>query len=398
MGKQRRILITGASGFIGANLRTRLDERADTEVLLFVRGDSPEALATLVANSDAIVHLAGSNRPADIADFDQVNAGLTHILCNAISATGRNIPLIFASSKQAETDSFYGLSKFTAEKIIQDLAVESKNDVAIYRLPGVFGKWCKPNYNSVVATFCHNIARGLPIQISDGQVILELVYIDDVIDEFLRVLDGFIDHPHSLETRDLRLIQGSKGRAARSDPIEAIYGVVLPQYKISLNDLAGQIFDFQNCRTDLVLEAVGTGLTRALYSTYISYLPKENFSYDLEQYKDERGTFVEILKTPNCGQFSFFTVHPGVTRGAHYHHSKTEKFLVVSGTARMRLRHMLTGETCEITISADKPKVVDSIPGWVHDITNIGEKDAIIMIWANEIFDRNRPDCIPCNV
>jgi UDP-2-acetamido-2,6-beta-L-arabino-hexul-4-ose reductase len=169
-------------------------------------------------------------------------------------------------------------------------------------------------------------------------------------------------------------------------------------YRISLGQLAEKIAAFQNCRTNLLSEHVGTGLTRALYSTYISYLPPERFVYDLPQYGDERGVFVEMLKTPDCGQFSFFTMHPGVTRGSHYHHSKTEKFLVVRGVARMCFRHIVTGETCEVTVSGDKPQVVDTIPGWVHDITNVSDSEVLVMLWANEVFDRQRPDCIPCEV
>ena len=169
-------------------------------------------------------------------------------------------------------------------------------------------------------------------------------------------------------------------------------------YAITLGELAEQIAAFQNCRSTLISERVGVGLTRALYSTYISYLPPERFTYDLPQYGDERGIFVEMLKTPDCGQFSFFTVHPGVTRGSHYHHSKTEKFLIVKGVALMRFRQMVTGESYEVTVSGDKPQVVDTIPGWVHDITNIGDSEAVIMLWANEIFDRQKPDCIPCEV
>ena len=372
MSKQRIILVTGSGGFIGKNLLVRLGEQSNTKVLSFVRGDSDEMLRAMVAKADAIVHLAGENRPDDVANFALVNAELTRTLCEAIRPTGRNIPLILASSTQAELDSPYGESKLAAEQLIEAFVAETGNSSIIYRLPGVFGKWCKPNYNSVVATFCHNIARGLPIQINDVGVTLQLAYIDDVVDEFLRTLD--IAKPGLLR------------------------GEVSQTYSITLGQLADQIHAFKNCRTSLVSERVGMGLTRALYSTYISYFPSDQFAYDLPQHGDERGIFVEMLKTPDCGQFSFFTVHPGITRGSHYHHSKTEKFLVVKGIALMRFRHMITGEISHITVSSDKPQVVDSIPGWVHDITNIGDTEAIVMLWANEIFNRQRPDCIPCEV
>lgn len=367
-----RVLVTGAQGFIGKNLIVHLSEMVGVEVLSFVRGDSIEVLNELVAQADSIVHLAGENRPADIADFTIVNINLTRSLCEAIVATGRNIPLILASSTQAESDTLYGQSKRAAEQIVEGYATETGNHAVIYRLPGVFGKWCKPNYNSVVATFCHNIARDLPIQVNDAEATLLLVYIDDVVDEFLRVL------------KDVQL--------------GLVWSKIEQAFTITLGELSVQITAFKNCRTTLISERVGTGLTRALYATYISYLQPEKFVYDIPLYSDERGIFAEMLKTADSGQFSFFTVHSGVTRGSHYHHSKTEKFLVVSGVVRMRFRQLVTGETFELTVSNDKPQVVISIPGWVHDITNVGVSEAVVMLWANEVFDKQKPDCIPCKV
>ena len=367
-----RVLVTGAQGFMGKNLIVHLSEMVGVEVLSFVRGDSIEVLNELVAQADSIVHLAGENRPADIADFTFVNINLTRSLCEAIVDTGRNIPLILASSTQAESDTLYGQSKRAAEQIVEGYATETGNHAVIYRLPGVFGKWCKPNYNSVVATFCHNIARDLPIQVNDAEATLLLVYIDDVVDEFLRVL------------KDVQL--------------GLVWSKIEQTFTITLGELSVQITAFKNCRTTLISERVGTGLTRALYATYISYLQPEQFVYDIPIYSDERGIFAEMLKTADSGQFSFFTVHSGVTRGSHYHHSKTEKFLVVSGVVRMRFRQLITGETFEVTVSNDKAQVVNSIPGWVHDITNVGASEAIVMLWANEVFDKQKPDCIPCKV
>ena len=371
MNKQR-VLVTGANGFIGKNLLIRLGERTDIETLSFVRGDSDEELAALVAKTDAVIHLAGENRPADAADFSRVNVDLTNALCTAISRTGRNIPLIFTSSAQAEYDNLYGQSKLAAERVIEAFVSKTDNSTVIYRLIGVFGKFCKPNYNSVVATFCHNIARGLPIQISDPDFTLELAYIDDVVDGLLQAL-------------------------STAKP-GLLWGEISQTHTITLGALAEQIGAFDSCRTSLMSERVGKGLTRALYSTYISYLPLEQFVYDLTAHVDERGMFVEMLKTPDCGQFSFFTISPGITRGSHYHHSKTEKFLVVSGLARMRFRQLVTGEIHEVILSSEKPQVMDTIPGWVHDITNVGDSEAIIMLWANEIFDQQHPDTIPCEV
>ena len=367
-----RVLVTGANGFIGKNLVVRLRELPRFAVTEFVRGDAPDALPGLLAQSDAVVHLAGENRPADESAFAQVNTGLTVALCNALAAeqqrSGRQLPLVLASSAQAERDNPYGQSKLAAEQAVQQLCAASGHPAVVYRLPGVFGKWCKPNYNSVVATFCLNIARGLPIKITDPAARLQLVYVDDVVSSFIAALDA----PAAGLTR----------------------AEVAPLYTTTLGDLAQQIGAFGDCRTSLMSEQVGTGLVRALYATYVSYLPNERFAYDVPVHGDPRGVFVEMLKTPDSGQFSYFTAHPGITRGGHYHHTKTEKFLVIKGRAVFRFRHLLTGELFELATSGDKPQVVDTIPGWVHDITNTGQDELVVMLWANEVFDRANPDTV----
>jgi UDP-2-acetamido-2,6-beta-L-arabino-hexul-4-ose reductase len=367
-----RVLVTGSKGFIGQNLVTRLSELADYEVLCFGRDDSIDTLNRLVDLADAVVHLAGVNRPIDVSEFELGNADLTAHVCAAIQATGRTIPLILASSTQAESSNPYGLSKLGAEQAVQNLAQATHNPCIIYRLPNVFGKWCKPNYNSAVATFCHNIANDLPIQVNDASVVLNLVYVDDVVAQFICDING--------------LAGGLQ------------QGVVAPCYQIGLGDLVVQIEAFKNCRTSLISEPVGTGLVRALYATYVSYLPPAKFVYDLPSHGDERGVFVELLKTQNSGQFSFFTAHAGITRGGHYHHTKTEKFLVIKGKARFGFRHVVTGEYYEVRTSGDLPQVVETVPGWTHDITNIGQDEMIVMLWANEIFDRQNPDTIAMKV
>jgi UDP-2-acetamido-2,6-beta-L-arabino-hexul-4-ose reductase len=367
-----RILVTGAHGFIGRNLVVRLQEMPGVLVSTFGRGDDPGRLPELVAQAQAVVHLAGENRPPQEAAFALVNAGLTRALCRAIEgehqAKGRHVPLLLASSIQADQDNAYGRSKLEAEQSVQALAEATGNPCAIFRLPGVFGKWCKPNYNSVVATFCHNLARELPIQISDPSAVVRLVYVDDVVTALLQVL------------------QQPVSGAARV--------AVEPQYSISLGNLASQIGRFADCRVSLMSEPVGSGLIRALYATYVSYLPQEKFSYGVPQYADPRGVFVEMLKTPDSGQFSYFTAHPGVTRGGHYHHTKTEKFLVIKGQALFRFRHLLSDELVELHTSGAQPQVVDTIPGWTHDITNVGDEEMVVMLWANENFDRSRPDTV----
>lgn len=367
-----RILVTGANGFIGKNLIVRLEERQDNVISTFVRGDDVTKLPKLVAEADTVVHLAGVNRPAEEFEFSQINTGLTKALCKAVSnefsQTGRRIPILMASSIQAELENPYGRSKLEAEKFVQELSDSINSSCIVFRLPGVFGKWCKPNYNSVVATFCFNVSRDLPLTITSPNKSLILAYIDDVVDAFIKQI---------------------------FDPSEGFVNVkVNPEYNITLQELAEQILAFRHSRNSLLTQRVGSGIVRALYSTYISYLPQQDFLYTVPQYVDPRGVFVEMLKTHDSGQFSYFTAHPGVTRGGHYHHSKTEKFLVIRGNARFRFRHLLTDELIEFTTCADTPQIVDTIPGWTHDITNVGQNEMLVLLWANENFDRDKPDTI----
>lgn len=367
-----KVLVTGADGFIGQNLRVALGEREGFEVLPITRASSPQDLQSAAAMADAVIHLAGVNRPQDPADFAAGNADFTAALCDALASTGRAIPVAFASSIQAGRDNPYGVSKCRAEAHLAAYGEHTGAPVALYRLANVFGKWSRPNYNSAVATFCHNIARGLPIRIDNPDAPVQLVYVDDVVAEFVR----FLAEP------------GRGVRQAEAGPVHAI----------TVGELARQVEAFKDVRSTLVTERVGTGLVRALYATYVSFLPPEAFSYAVPKYGDARGVFVEMLKTPDCGQFSFFTAHPGITRGGHYHHTKTEKFLVIKGRARYRFRHLLTDETFEVVSHGDEPLVVETIPGWAHDITNIGDDELVVMLWANEIFDRQKPDTVASKV
>ena len=361
-----KVLVTGANGFIGKNLVLRLRERSGTEVFTLTRGDGESAWQAALAQVDAVVHLAGENRPTDPAAFDAVNTGLTHRLSQTLQSLSKRIQVVFSSSVQAEQDNPYGRSKRAAEEVLAQLARSNGNPVAIYRLPGVFGKWCRPNYNSVVATFCHNKAHDLPVHITDAKARVRLVYVDDVVSDFLQAL---------------------------KEPISGLsQPSVSPEYTITLGDLSDQIDAFKNCRSTLMSERVGTGLTRALYATYVSYLPSEKFGYNVPAHVDTRGVFVEMLKTPDVGQFSFFTAHPGITRGGHYHHSKTEKFLVIKGYARFGFRHMLTNEMHFLETQGEQPQIVETVPGWAHDVTNIGSDELIVMLWANEVFSREQPD------
>lgn len=367
-----KILITGSRGFIGKNLTARLNEMGVHDVLTYNRDDNPDVLPTLIEQSDAIVHLAGEMRPVDNNELFTANVGLTEKICTIIKNSNKKKMLLLASSIQAEQDNPYGLSKSQAEQVVIELSNETGNPVVVYRLPHVFGKWCKPNYNSVIATFCFNISRGIPIKINDPDAIIKPVYIDDVVSEFIRAINNSIDG-------------FSRGK-------------VSPEYEITIGELAHQINGFKNSRDILISGRTGVGLTRALYSSYMSYLAPDNFSYGIPVYRDARGSFVEILKTIDTGQFSYFTALPGVTRGSHYHHTKTEKFLVVSGKARFGFRNIIDNECVEIFTSGDIPKVVETIPGWAHDITNVGENDMVVILWANEIYDQNHPDTIACKV
>jgi UDP-2-acetamido-2,6-beta-L-arabino-hexul-4-ose reductase len=367
-----KVLVTGANGFIAKNLVLKLREQAGVEVLTFIRSQVDDDLCNAIEKADAVVHLAGENRPVDVQAFVDVNVGVTERICQILKQFKKTIPLILASSAQAELDNPYGRSKLAAERVVQSLSKEHGNPVAIFRLPGVFGKWCRPNYNSVVATFCHNKAHDLPVQISDVNAHLRLVYVDDVVDTILKQLNF-----------------GWTG---------LIRPVIDSEYGITLGCLSDQIDAFKNCRSNLQVERVGAGLVRALYATYVSYLPKEKFAYAVPSYGDDRGVFVEMLKTPDAGQFSYFTAYPGITRGGHYHHTKTEKFLVIKGHARFGFRHMLTNEVFQIDTHGDQPQIVETVPGWTHDITNVGSDEMIVVLWANEVFDRARPDTIASKV
>ena len=368
-----RVLITGANGFVGRNLQLFLAERKDIEVVCFTREHAPAQLPDLLRGVDFVFHLAGVNRPQDPLEFVAGNSDLTTALVTAVEAEMRasrkKVPIVYTSSIQAAYDNPYGTSKRVAETALQAFALRTGASAHVFRLPNVFGKWCKPNYNSVVATFCHNIARDLPIQINNPAAPLTLVYVDDVIGRFFQLLAG----------------------AEPSVDAEG-FATVAPQFTTTVGELARLIQSFRDSRNTLMTERVGTGLVRALYATYVSYLPVASFTYRVPQHGDPRGVFVEMLKTPDCGQFSFFTAHPGITRGGHYHHSKTEKFLVVKGEARFRFRHMQTGETHELVTSGAWAEIVETVPGWTHDITNIGSEEMVVMLWANEVFDRSKPD------
>jgi UDP-2-acetamido-2,6-beta-L-arabino-hexul-4-ose reductase len=365
------IAVTGANGFIGKNLTVRFGE-AGIDTRPVDHGLDDSGLAERLRGADAVIHLAGVNRSADPDDFATGNVGFTDRLVAALMVVGRRVPVIYASSIQAELENPYGTAKRAAEVLLEAYSSRTGSAVGIARLPNVFGKWCRPNYNSVVATFCHNIARGLPIEIRDAGAKLRLVYVDDVVDVLLEIV--------------------------RSGSYPDGHLRVEPVYHTTVGDLAAQLARFRQSRETLSIDEVGTGYLRALNATYLSYLPPEDFAYSLVAHSDQRGTFVEMLRMARSGQVSFFTAHPGVTRGGHYHHSKTEKFLVIQGKARFGFRNIADDHTFSLEVAGGEPRVVETVPGWAHNITNIGDTTMVVMLWASELFDRERPDTIAAPV
>jgi UDP-2-acetamido-2,6-beta-L-arabino-hexul-4-ose reductase len=361
------IIVTGARGFIGQNLMVHLAERG-LDAVAILSDTTDEDLAAAVARASFVFHLAGVNRPQTEDEFVSGNTDFTRRLCQSLADAGRSAPVVYASSTQAEHDNPYGRSKRAAEDVLLAHSQATGAAVRIFRLANVFGKWARPNYNSAIATFCYNIARGLEITVNAPDAPLNVIHVDDVIAAFLDLLD--------------RPLEG--GEIAVAGPVHAT----------TVGAVADQIRRFVDNRETLMIDRVGTGLSRALYSTFLSYLEPGEFAYSVPIHGDPRGVFVEMLKTPDYGQFSYFTAGPGITRGQHYHHTKTEKFLVLTGAARFGFRHIITNERHELVTRGGEGRIVETIPGWTHDITNVGDAEMVVMLWANEIFDRAKPDTV----
>jgi UDP-2-acetamido-2,6-beta-L-arabino-hexul-4-ose reductase len=364
-----KALVTGANGFIGKNLVVALRRRG-VDVVEIEVDSAPRALLSGVRDADIVFHLAGVNRPAHDDEFLVGNVGSTEALIAAIdqaAASGHVRPLVvLSSSTQAELDNPYGRSKLIAEEVLESHAVQTGTPVVIYRLPGVFGKWCRPDYNSVVATFCHNVARGLPIMISDPSRAVELVHVDDVVASFLEYL----------------------GRSSTG----VVRATVEPLFAVTLGELADQIGHFRAARQTLEVADASDPFTKRLLGTYTSYIPPEDLAYALEQHTDTRGTLAELLKSQRFGQMFVSRTKPGVSRGNHYHDLKVEKFCVLEGDAVIRLRPLLGSGVTEHRVSGTEFRVVDIPPGMTHSIENIGQTDIIVLFWASEILDRERPD------
>ncbi|MDD2286122.1 MAG: capsular polysaccharide biosynthesis protein CapF [Paludibacter sp.] len=362
-----KILITGAKGFVGKNLVAELRNQGFQDLLEYDVDTDPALLDGYAASCEFVFHLAGVNRPKEQEEFMTGNFGFTSQLLDALQKHGNKAPVLITSSTQAAFDNPYGQSKKAGEELIFQYGKDQGVKVFVYRLPNVFGKWCRPNYNSAVATFCHNIAHGLPIQVNDPKVVMNLVYVDDVVASFIDKLKN-------------------------GKPDAEIYSEVSPVHTIKLGEIVDLINSFRASRETLQVPDMADGFTKKLYSTYLSYLPEDQFSYLLKMNIDNRGSFTEFLKSPDRGQVSVNISKPGITKGNHWHHTKNEKFLVVSGKGVIRFRKINTNEIIEYFVSGDKLEVVDIPVGYTHNIENLGDTDMVTVMWVNEVFDKERPD------
>lgn len=361
----KSVLITGGRGFLGRNLTAHLAERKDCRVKIFDVEDADEGLRKWAVEADVIFHLAGVNRPKDVGEFETGNAGLTERLCQMLREAGRTPKVVFSSSIQAQLDNVYGASKKKAEDALRKFAEQPGACVRIYRLKNLFGKWCRPNYNSVTATFCYNIANDLPITIADPAREIELSYVDDVVAAFVGEIDG----------------------TTSGEPGEGI-----PAYRITLGELAGRVQAFHDMRETLIAPNFADWFNRALYATYLSHVKPERREQQLTVRVDERGSLVEFIKSKEFGQIFISRTKPGITRGNHYHHTKAEKFFVVEGDGVIRMRAIEGGPVQEYAVSGREYRVIDIPPGFTHSITNVGSGEMVTLFWSSERFDPNRTD------
>ncbi|MCM3722108.1 capsular polysaccharide biosynthesis protein CapF [Solibacillus isronensis] len=362
-----KILVTGANGFVGKNLVAELKNIGDNEIFEITRESDYSLLEKYTKECEFVFHLAGVNRPKDEDEFMKGNFGLSSQLLQLLKKHKNKAPVLLTSSIQAEKDNPYGRSKKAGEDLLFDYFKETDVKVYVYRLPNLFGKWSKPNYNSVVATFCHNIAKGADIQINNPDTELNLCYIDDVLEEFLRALEG-------------------------KPTMQGDFCIVSETHNIKLGELGDLINGFKKSRKNLSIPNMENALTKKLYSTYLSFLPEDQFSYDLKMNSDHRGSFTEFMRTPERGQVSINVSKPGITKGNHWHHTKNEKFLVVSGEGLIRFRKIDSNKIIEYRVSGKNLQVVDIPTGYTHSIVNVGENDLVTVMWANECFDPEKPD------
>lgn len=373
-----KVLVTGAHGFVGKNLCVQLNNIKTgkaknypvtiSDVMEYDLDTDPTLLDEYCKQADFVFNLAGVNRPQDPEEFMNGNFGFASTLLDTLRKYRNTCPVMISSSTQAALDNPYGKSKRAGEQLMFDYSKETGAKVLVYRFPNVFGKWCRPNYNSAVATFCNNIANDLPIRVNDPGVVMNLVYIDDVVDELIAAL-------------------------TQSEHYDGDYCVVPVVHTITLGDIVKLLYSFKEMPQTLGVPPLADAFTKKLYSTYLSYLPKEKFSYPVKMNIDNRGSFTELIRTTDSGQFSVNISKPGITKGQHWHHTKNEKFAVVSGHGLIQLRKIGTDEIINFEVNGDKVEVVEMIPGYTHNIINLSETENLVtFMWCNECFDPNRPD------
>ncbi|MBQ9505007.1 MAG: capsular polysaccharide biosynthesis protein CapF [Lachnospiraceae bacterium] len=379
------ILVTGAKGFIGRNLVSELKNIRDgkeqnsaftcldirPEIMEYDTDTAPELLREYCRRADFVYNLAGVNRPEKEEEFMEGNFGFAGLLLKTLEEEGNTCPVMLSSSIQARLDNPYGKSKAAGEQLFREYGERTGSRILIYRFPNVFGKWCRPNYNSAVATFCHNIANDLPITINDPKTVLHLVYIDDVVEELI----------------------GALGEKEHREKEEDGFCSVPVSYEVSLGEIAGLLRSFDEGRRNAFIPDVGDDFTRKLYSTYLSYLPDEKVSLPLRPNRDERGSFTELIKAGGLGQVSVNISKPGITKGQHWHHTKCERFIVVSGHALIEERKLGDSEVRRFEVWGGEPRFVEMLPGYTHNIINLSDTEELITImWANENFNKERPD------
>lgn len=363
-----KVLVTGANGFIGKNLCAHLKRDESIELLCLNRGNTDNELRNKVEQADFIFHLAGVNRPKEVSEFDKGNRGLTEKIVDILRNASKQTPVLLTSSTQAELDNPYGKSKLAAENIIFDLSKNGGGRVYIYRLPGVFGKWCKPNYNSVIATFCYNICHNIDVTINESAPPIRLVYIDDVIKVFLDCL------------------------ANEVKPTKDSYYTVGKEFSITLPELERKLQSFRDSRHSLLMPSFESEFDRNLYATYTSYFDEDDIGYELEKRTDDRGWLAEFIKSQQFGQIYISQTNPGFTRGIHWHDTKIEKFLVIGGVAEIKMRDLYSDNASTLKVSGDKLEVMEMPAGRVHSIKNIGDDKMYLLIWSQQVFDPEKPD------
>ena len=366
------ILITGANGFLGKNLLCRLNELNNFSISILTKSSSLIDSRKKISEADFIFHLAGENRSERDADFIENNHLLTKLICGTLLESKKTTPVVFSSSTQVKEkeEGIYGKTKRLAEKELESLQKNNSNHIVILRLPGIFGKWSKPNYNSVVSTFCYKAANDEELEIHHRDTPLILCHVDDVIERLISILDDF---------------------SSKKEIISGIFEFD-KTYSITIKELASKIQGFSKNRETQILDKISSGFDKALYSTFLSYLPKSKYHYSIDKNSDDRGIFTEFLKSEHFGQISFFTINPGSTRGMHYHHQKIEKFLVLQGTGEFTFEDILTKERNVFVINEEDFKVIETIPGLSHSIKNISDEKLIVLAYANEVFDKLNPD------